>query len=96
MGRLIYVREVSTTTPTHSSSTDTNHRTARLNRALTQPAVPVVAWADRAEASVEVPALAPVAVSAEDSVDPACRVAARRSSFPTYVHTYIAHSKSPN
>jgi RNA recognition motif-containing protein len=97
MGRLIYVREVRIPTLTHSSSTDTNHRTARLSRASTAPVVPVVAWVDPAVASVEDLASLLVAVSVEDSVDPACsRVDARRSSCPTYVYTRITHSRSKN
>jgi RNA recognition motif-containing protein len=95
MGRLIYVREVRTSTTTHSSSTDTNHRTARLSRASMEPAVPAVAWVDHAEALL-VDLAFHVAVSVEASVDLACRVAARRSSFPTYVHTCITHSRPKN
>jgi RNA recognition motif-containing protein len=96
MGRLIYVREVRMPTITHSSSTDTSHRTARLSRASTEAEVPAVAWVDHAEASEDLVSL-PVAVSAEDSADLACsRVAARRSSSPTYVHTCITHSRPKN
>lgn len=94
MGRLIYVREVRIPTLTHSSSTDTNHRTARPSRALTEAVVHVVAWVDRVEALAVDPASLPVAVSEEDSVDLACRVAARRSSCPTYVYTCITHTRS--
>ena len=96
MGRLIYVREVRTPTFTHSSQTDTNYRTARPSRALTQPAVLVVAWVDHVAASAEVLASVPVAVSEEDSVDLACRVAARRSSCPTYVYACFTHSRLEN
>jgi RNA recognition motif-containing protein len=97
MGRLIYVREVRIPTLTYSSSTDTDHRTARLSRASTVLAVPVVAWEDPVVASVEDPASLLVAVSVEVSVDPACsRVAARRSSWLTYVYTRITHSRPRN
>jgi hypothetical protein len=59
--------------------------------------VPVVAWVDPAVALVEDLASLLVAVSVEDSVDPACsRVDARRSSCPTYVYTRITHSRSKN
>lgn len=92
MGRLIYVREVRTPT-IYSSSSDTSYRTARLSRASTEAEVRAVAWVDHAEA-LEDPASLPVAVSVEDSADLACsRVAARRSSSPTYVYTRITHSR---